>query len=833
MNKLLFCMTTAVLGTSAQAAAGEISSALQAVVSANPGSANVPIIVTFTDQLDVEALRTDHERELQLRYADPQQRKANRRRVKRAMIIEEMKQKSQRAMQQMESFLKSHQQKRRLKALWAINSVAAEVPANLIDKLATLNSIKQITLDAKIQGPVTGYASTAPHFWNLDATHAPLLWEMGFAGQGSVVASLDTGVDKSHPDLAPKWRGRPGDWFDPYQQEAAPVDWNGHGTQVMGLIVGGDTGGYQIGMAPAAQWIAAKIFDNSNQGTLSGIHQAFQWVLDPDGEVNTDDAPDIVNNSWNLEGTVNQCNQEFYQDTAVLKEAEIAVLFAGGNYGPGVATSVSPANSPAVLSVGSINSQFTANGSNSSQGPGACNGGIFPNMVAPGVDILTDDRMPLFYNYVSGTSFAVAHVSGGMALLKGVFQNATVTQLETAVIERAVDLGAPGPDNIYGNGMLDVGAAYAWLEANIDGGTNSGSFSFSNAAYSIDENVAVLTVTVSRSSASGEASVNYASADQTATAGQDYVSAEGTLHFAAGETSRTFNITLLDDGLYEGDENFTLILSDPQGGATLGDTSAAAVTILENDTQAAGDMQFSSAAYSVSEDGNQIIIDVIRSNGSAGTATVAYATANGTATAGSDYQPVSGELSFADGQTRASFAVALLDDTAFEGDETVTLLLSNPSSGASLGTPVAATLTLIENDPPGPMDADNDGFNSDAECDDHNAAVYPGAPEIKQDGIDQDCNGFDLTIELTRIWYTQSKDQFMVWASSDLGSQANFTIRIQLANGQAVNRQMTWSAAQNRWQLTINGFAAKYSSKPTAVIVSGIEGSESGPVVRR
>ncbi len=51
----------------------------------------------------------------------------------------------------------------------------------------------------------------------------------------------------------------------------------------MGLIVGGDAFGYQVGMAPDAQWIAAKIFNDANEATLSGIHEAYQWVLDPDG----------------------------------------------------------------------------------------------------------------------------------------------------------------------------------------------------------------------------------------------------------------------------------------------------------------------------------------------------------------------------------------------------------------------------------------------------------------------------------------------------------------------------------------------------------------------
>ncbi|WAK01109.1 S8 family peptidase [Methylobacter sp. YRD-M1] len=426
----------------------------------------MPIIVRFSDQLDIPALNATLESEARQKYADPKQRKAKRSWLKRVMMIEKLQQNSKKTTRQLQDFLKSRGTHRKLKPLWAVNSIAAELPADLIGELAALQGVQQITLDAKIQGPVTDTVSSTSNFWNLDATHAPNLWKLGHTGQGVVVASMDTGVDNTHPDLGPKWRGGAHDWFDPYGQEAAPADVNGHGTQVMGLIVGGESGGYRIGMAPDAQWIAAKIFDDSNRATLSGIHAAYQWILDPDGDLNTDDTPNIVNNSWDLDGSTNQCNQEFSQDITLLKEADITVLFSGGNYGPTTASSVSPANNPASVSVGAVDTSLAVDNS-SSRGPGACGGGIFPGIVAPGSEIMTTDRMPLFYNFVSGTSFAAVHVSGGMALLKSAFPLATASQLETAVISSAADLGSPGPDNTYGNGMLDVQAAYDWLEANI------------------------------------------------------------------------------------------------------------------------------------------------------------------------------------------------------------------------------------------------------------------------------------------------------------------------------------------------------------------------------
>jgi len=78
--------------------------------------------------------------------------------------------------------------------------------------------------------------------------------------------------------------------------------------------------------------------------------------------------------------------------------------------------------------------------------------------------------------------------------------------------------------------------------------------------------------------------------------------------------------------------------------------------------------------------------------------TVNYATSNGTATAGSDYTAKSGTLTFAAGVTSKTFAIPIVKDTLDESDETVNLTLSNPTGGATLGTPDTAVLTIIDND---------------------------------------------------------------------------------------------------------------------------------------
>jgi hypothetical protein len=108
-------------------------------------------------------------------------------------------------------------------------------------------------------------------------------------------------------------------------------------------------------------------------------------------------------------------------------------------------------------------------------------------------------------------------------------------------------------------------------------------------------------------------------------------------------------------------------------------------------------VQFSALVYSVNEPGGTALINVTLSTASVLTVTVNYATNNGTATAGSDYTPASGVLTFAPGVTSQTFPVPILDDLLDEPDETVALALSVPTN-ATLGAPNTAALTILDND---------------------------------------------------------------------------------------------------------------------------------------
>jgi chitinase len=206
-----------------------------------------------------------------------------------------------------------------------------------------------------------------------------------------------------------------------------------------------------------------------------------------------------------------------------------------------------------------------------------------------------------------------------------------------------------------------------------------------------------LTFAVSLSQASTSAvTVHYATADGSAKAGSDYGAVSGTLTFAAGQTSRTISVPILGDTTIESNEGFTLNLSSPSG-ATLARATATG-TIL-NDDPAASRPTLSVADALVLEgnSGTQdLAFTVTLSAASATPVTVAYATANGTATAGSDYTAASGTLTFAAGQTSQVVHVKVAGDTTREYNETLTLALSSPS-GVTIADGTA-TGTILNDD---------------------------------------------------------------------------------------------------------------------------------------
>jgi hypothetical protein len=187
----------------------------------------------------------------------------------------------------------------------------------------------------------------------------------------------------------------------------------------------------------------------------------------------------------------------------------------------------------------------------------------------------------------------------------------------------------------------------------------------------------------------------------TATAGADFTPVFGMLNWADGEDGvKAFNVPIANDTADEPNETVNLVLQNPTGGATLGNPAAATLTIVDDDSAGtAGLVGFTSTSFNVGEAEALATVNVSRTGGSQGAVSVDYDTADGSATAGQDYTAVGGTLNWANGDAaNKSFQIPILDDTDFEGDEALSVNLSQPTGGVTLGPPAAATVTISDNE---------------------------------------------------------------------------------------------------------------------------------------
>jgi subtilisin family serine protease len=217
----------------------------------------------------------------------------------------------------------------------------------------------------------------------------------------------------------------------------------------------------------------------------------------------------------------------------------------------------------------------------------------------------------------------------------------------------------------------------------------------SKSNYTVAERSGEVKITVKRTGEKvGAFTVDFATSDGTATAGQDYTTTTATLTFASGQSKLTFTIPIINDTLSEVAETVNITLSNPTGGAALGSPSVAVLTIKNDDK--AGKLSFKSGSYQVNEVAGMATITVSRSGGQAGGVTVDYSTSDGTATSDLDYKSTFGTLTFAAGETSRTFTVSVVNDGLVEGKETINLLLSNPTGGATLGNRTSAILTVLD-----------------------------------------------------------------------------------------------------------------------------------------
>jgi subtilisin family serine protease len=361
---------------------------------------------------------------------------------------------------------------------WIANALLVSGDRGLVDALAARPEVAGI--EANGQVPLLQPVSTlAPGSgvnvveWGVANINADDVWaQFGVRGEGVVVANIDTGVDFDHPALVNRYRGSATgshdyNFFDPANicPGDLPCDNNNHGTHTMGTMVGDDGGSNQVGVAPRAQWIAAKGCE-SNSCSESSLLASGQWMLAPTRVDGTDPdpamAPDVVNNSWG-----GGRGDTWYQATINgWINAGIFPMFSAGNSGPACNTANSPGDNLPAYAVGAydINNSIA---SFSSRGPsGVSSSEIKPNLAAPGVNVRSSINGGGYGNF-SGTSMASPHASGVLALVWSAAPSlrGNIPATRSVLDDTARDVNATGcggttdDNNIFGEGRIDALAA--------------------------------------------------------------------------------------------------------------------------------------------------------------------------------------------------------------------------------------------------------------------------------------------------------------------------------------------------------------------------------------
>lgn len=228
--------------------------------------------------------------------------------------------------------------------------------------------------------------------------------------------------------------------------------------------------------------------------------------------------------------------------------------------------------------------------------------------------------------------------------------------------------------------------------------TGNNNIEFDSSLYETREDYGWRSIYVQRNGDySQPGSVSYTTANGSATAGSDYVAQSGVVNFAAGQRVKKLDIRILNDSVVEPTETLTVELSSPTGGV-LGQRATTTIRIADDEVNAAGVIQFDRATFETQENWGYANVYLQRANGSVGAVTVQFAVAPGSAQPGSDYQPVTGTVTFAAGQKQATVRVYLVDDYQLESLETAQMTISNPTGGATLGARTTATLSISDDE---------------------------------------------------------------------------------------------------------------------------------------
>jgi subtilase family protein len=257
-------------------------------------------------------------------------------------------------------------------------------------------------------------------------------------GEGIVVGVLDSGIDYLHPALGNGFGAghKVKDGYDFVNDDADPMDDNGHGTHVAGIIAADSA--ELSGVAPGATLVAYKVLDGMGHGLESNVIAAIERSIDPNKDGDSADHLDVINLSFSGAGTADDPSSKAVDKATA---AGIVVVVAAGN--ETVFGSVrSPGTARTAITVGAIDDAGVVT-SFSSRGPSPASLAMKPDVMAPGSQIVSARRGGGLIS-MTGTSMAAPHVAGTAALLAKLHRDWKPADIKSALILTAGTLaGTP------------------------------------------------------------------------------------------------------------------------------------------------------------------------------------------------------------------------------------------------------------------------------------------------------------------------------------------------------------------------------------------------------
>ncbi|HEY3298958.1 MAG TPA: S8 family serine peptidase, partial [Armatimonadota bacterium] len=379
-----------------------------------------------------------------------------------------------------------------------IRTVSASIPDQAIQGLQHNPKVEYVESDRTVQLVYTSGESVP---WGIGKIGAPVVYNGGNTGKGVKVAVLDTGIDSSHPDLAPNYAGG----YDFIWNDPDPDDENGHGTHVSGTVAAADNGRGVVGVGPEIRVYALKFLDAQGSGFTSDEIAGVEWAVN--------NGIKVLNMSFGSYSA--SLSEQKAMDTAYA--AGVLLVAAAGN--DGNTRKLYPAAYDSVIAVAATDSNNDRASFSSYYDD--------VELSAPGVSVYSS--MPTYFvylnllgyasdhDYLNGTSMATPHVTGAAALVFSQNPGWTNARVRDRLDSTATDLGLSGRDPEFGYGLVNVQAACSTAPPDAGVGTIYGNVyigksSVTNGSITLS-NSAGSTVATTRTDRSGAYSFTNIPAD--------------------------------------------------------------------------------------------------------------------------------------------------------------------------------------------------------------------------------------------------------------------------------------------------------------------------------